>query len=271
MRRPDYIHKHYNPLLQKSLRNALARRIRHDFPRIGGSLIAGVCADMLLEVFSKHVRPRDTIRHGQLLWLGISIDDPPSRDKTTADTELVPVVLDLSTDEDIEARLARQTPRQRLTLKAVRLCEQAHRQGALLSNCDLAEMLGANDSVIAAALAQYERSHNNVVPRRATLHDVGTGVTHKGIICRKRYREGKMTDQIARETHHTSEAVDRYLGQFDRVRHCRQQGFTPDQTAFALKCTVGLVLQYLALDDELTPALDPSPPSGSQSPGRPGG
>ena len=44
------------------------------------------------------------------------------------------------------------------------------------------------------------------------------------IICYKRYVEGKNSDQIARETYHSIEAVDRYLGQFDRIRLCLQQG-----------------------------------------------
>lgn len=47
------------------------------------------------------------------------------------------------------------------------------------------------------------------------------------------------------------EAVDRYLGQFDRVRHCRGEGMSPEQTAFTLNCGVSLVNEYLAIDGEL--------------------
>ena len=89
------------------------------------------------------------------------------------------------------------------------------------------------------------------MPRRATLHDVGTGLTHKRIICWKRYAQGKSPDMVAKETYHTLEAVDRYLGQFDRVRHCRQQGFSAEKTAFTLNCSLGLVNEYLAIDREL--------------------
>ena len=84
-----------------------------------------------------------------------------------------------------------------------------------------------------------------------TLHDVGTGLTHKRIICRKRYLEGEESEQIARETYHSAEAVDRYLGQFDRVRHCRRQGMTPTETAYTLNGSPGLVHEYLHIDDEL--------------------
>lgn len=48
------------------------------------------------------------------------------------------------------------------------------------------------------------------------------------------------------------EAVDRYLGQFDRVRHCRKQGMSVFETAFTLNCGRALVEEYLRIDDELS-------------------
>jgi hypothetical protein len=249
--KPDYVAKHYQPLLQKTLQNALSHAIGEQFPRIGGPRIRQLCAEMILEVVNAHVRPTEHMRHGQTLWMGIARDDPPRKYRRTADTQLVPVVLDLSTPQDVEARLARQSPGERLRAKAVRLCQQAHQQGALLSNCDLAELLGHGDAAVAHQLTEHEQATGQLVPRRATLHDVGTGLTHKRIICLKRYAEGKSPEVVARETYHTLEAVDRYLGQFDRVRHCRQQGLSPQQTAFTLNCGVSLVNEYLAIDREL--------------------
>jgi hypothetical protein len=250
-RQPDSIRKHYAPLLQKNLQNAVSHVIGEQFPRIGGPRLRELCAQMILEVVQAHVRPTEHMRHGQALWMGIALDDPPRRYRRTADTRLVPVVLDLSVPEDIESRLARKSPLARLGMKAVRLCQQAHEQGALLSNCDLAELLGRGDAEIAKVLVAYETKTGKLVPRRATLHDVGTGLTHKRIICWKRYAEGKPADIVAKETYHSLEAVDRYLGQFDRVRHCRQQGMSPEKTAFTLNCGVALVNEYLAIDREL--------------------
>jgi hypothetical protein len=47
------------------------------------------------------------------------------------------------------------------------------------------------------------------------------------------------------------EAVDRYLGQFDRVRCCRRLGMSPEETAYTLACSLGLVHQYLDIDKQL--------------------
>jgi hypothetical protein len=249
--KPDYVRKKFAPLLDKNLENALAHRIGREFPRVGGPRIRSLCARMIMEVLQDHLRPRENLHHGQVLWLGISVDDPPSRGKRTADTDLVPLVLDLSTPQDVRDIIERVPTSERVLKKALRLCHQAHEQGALLSNSDLEELLSKDDSHISALLAAHERRTGTVVPRRATIHDVGSGVTHKRIICWKRYAEGKETERIARETYHSLEAVDRYLGQFDRVRHCVKQGLPPPEIAFTLNMSRGLVEEYLAIDREL--------------------
>ena len=249
--RPDYVRKKYAPLKDKTLRHALAHQIHREFPRIGGRRIRGLCAEMILEVVEQHRRARDSVAHGQVVWMAVRTEAPPRQHQRIADAELVPVVLDLSTVEDVEARLGRQSPKQRLAQKAIRLCHQAYEQGGLLSNCDLAELLSTDDSCISRVLVEHERESEKPVPRRATLHDVGTGVTHKALICRKRYVEGQEPHEVAKATYHSLEAVDRYLGQYDRVRHCRLQGLTASETAQALACSVALVEEYLAIDREL--------------------
>jgi hypothetical protein len=254
--KPDFVRKKFGPLRDKTLRNALAHRIAKEFPRIGGPRICKLCADMILEVIFKHMRSQDHVSHGRILWMAVSVNDPPRHRQKIADTDLVPVLLELSTADDVDQRIERRPVSQRLLRKAIRLCQQAHRQGGLLSNCDLAELLNNHEGRIAVLLAEHERETNTLVPRRATLHAVGTGLTHKRIICWKRFAEGKEPHVVARETYHTLEAVDRYLGQYDRVRHCRLQGLTPEQTAHTLACGLRLVQEYLAIDDLLEKKRD---------------
>jgi len=256
--KPDYVRKKYGPLRDKSLHNVLAHCIHKEFPRIGGPRIRQLCAAMILEVVEKHKRLRDTLSHGQVLWMAVDTNCPPKRHQRIVDTDLIPVVLDLSTPTDIERRIERTTCKERLLRKAIRLSEQAYEQGGLLSNCDLAELLNTQDSRIATILAKHERDTGRIVPRRATLHDVGTGVTHKVIICTSRYVKGKESEQIARDTYHTVEAVDRYLGQYDRVRFCRLQGMSSEDTSRALNCSHNLVLQYLNIDKQLEARNDES-------------
>ena len=193
--KPDFIRKKFGPLRAKTLRNALAHRIVKEFPRIGGPRICKLCADMILEVISKHMHSQEHLTHGQALWMAVSVNNPPAHRQRIADTELVPVLLDLSTAEDVQQRIDRRPTPERLLHKALRLCQQAHQQGGLLSNCDLAELLNTSDTAIARVLTGHEALTNTVVPRRATVHDVGTGLTHKRIICWK-HRRGQGAQRL---------------------------------------------------------------------------
>jgi hypothetical protein len=198
-----------------------------------------------------------------------------ARNKTAENVRLVPVVLELWTVDDVEAQLDRVPASERLLTRCIRLHEQAHEQGALLSNVDLAGMLGVSESRIGSLLAAHEREHQVVIPRRATLHDVGSGVTHKRIICWKRYVDGKSPEVIAHETHHSLTAVDRYLGMFNRVRCCRKEQMPPHEIARVLGCTSASsanistsTLSCLEVSHELHL---PSTQSRGQSSRRPGG
>jgi len=255
----DPLKEAYTPMQAKTLKNAVCHLLATELSHVGGPRICHLTADMLLEVFDQHVQPRDRVRHGQVVWLAYSVNDPPARHKRTADTELVPVVLDLSVAEDVDARIAREPVEKRTLRKLLRLCQQAYEQGGLLSNCDLAELLAYNEKYLSRLLTEHERETDQPVPRRATVHDVGSGLTHKAIVCRKRYLEGKPPEQVARETYHSLEAVDRYLGQYDRVRACRKEGMEPQRIAYTLNCSLGLVLQYLDLDQELSESSEPVP------------
>ena len=239
------------PLLAKTLENSLAHRISKEFPRIGGPRICKLCAEMIMEVVNNHIRSKDYVHHGQIVWTAVNIDNPPARHKKMADTDLITVVLDASTAEDIQSRIDRVPPNQWRLRKAIRMCRQAYEQGGLLNNQDLSEILNVADSLVAQLFSKYERQTKTLIPRRGTIHDAGNSLSHKWIICHKRYVEGKSADQIARETYHCLEAVDRYLGQFDRVRHCLQQGLSTMETAHILNCGVSLVEAYRQIDKEL--------------------
>ena len=247
----SYAKKHFDSQKRRSLGSAIGQRIAEEFPRIGGPRMQQLCAELVMEVIGHHVRPLEQVRHGQVLWAAISRDCPPGHNTYIGQQHLVPVILNLSCPSDIELRLAAKPNSQVLVQRCVRLCEQAYEQGAVLSGTDLGELLSVSVGKVAQMLSAYEQSSGKIVPRRATVHDVGSGMTHKRIICLKRYAEGKSSEQIARETYHSVEAVDRYLGQFDRVRCCLQDGMSVEQIAFILRCTERLVRQYVEIDNEL--------------------
>ena len=204
-----------------------------------------------MEVVNNHIRPRDSVHHGQIVWTAIDVKDRPGWCQKVADTDLVTVVLDASTAEDVQARMDHEHASRWRLRKAIRLCRQTYEQGGLLTTYDLSEILNYTDSMIGKLLKEHELRTKKLIPRRGTIHDAGNALSHKWIICHKRYVEGKSADQIARETYHSLEAVDRYLGQFDRVRHCLQQGMNTTEIAHILNCSISLVQVYEEMDKEL--------------------
>jgi hypothetical protein len=128
--RPDFIRKKFGPLRDKTLHNALAHKIAQEFPRIGGPRICGLCAEMLLDVVCAHMRPQDHVTHGQALWMAVSVNDPPRHRQRIADTDLVPVMLDLSTAEDVHNRRNGADSQAHHLLEAIRRGQGAAHRGA---------------------------------------------------------------------------------------------------------------------------------------------
>src|SRR5262245_25389564 len=112
--RSDPLRRRFGPLREKTLQNALSACIARQFRRIGGPRIRTACVEVLMEVFERHCPPRERVTHGQVVWSAVPVDDPPRRHQRIADTRLVPVVLDLCTEEDIDWLLARAPANERL-------------------------------------------------------------------------------------------------------------------------------------------------------------
>lgn len=73
----------------------------------------------------------------------------------------------------------------------------------------------------------------------------------KKIICEKSFRDKKATPDIARETYHSPNAVDRYLNDFDRVRFCLKNGLSVEEVSFTTQLSKSLVVEYDDLIKEL--------------------
>ncbi len=173
---------------------------------------------------------------GKVTLIAVSADEPAG--KPVVDCEKQSVCLTIHRGPEDDRILQGQGVAGFRQARILDFCQEALSQGALLTREDLAYRVffvstrtitrdlnvlrEINPDVM--ILSKYERQNKTLIPRRGTIHDAGNSLSHKRIICHKRYVEGKSADQIARETYHSLEAVDRYLEQFDRVRHCLQQG-----------------------------------------------
>ena len=110
----DHRRKMYSPLARKTLSSALLSCLAKDFPQLGGPRMLQITAQRILEVVFAHLHVRDAVRHGQVAWTGIALEQRTHWRQRLEQMKLVPLVLDLVTPEDIEAILEREPPRQRL-------------------------------------------------------------------------------------------------------------------------------------------------------------
>ena len=250
----------YDASDRKTFKSVLCHLLHTEFPGIFGPTISRLFADKIDELYERFHPARSRFQSGQVLWTGVAIDDPPSRNKRIEDTRLVPIVLDLVAAQDIhEAQDKVLRSRTRLA-KIIRLFRQAYEQGAVLGHADVSLLLNMNISIISKYVMSYERETGELVPRRGTIHDMGRSVTHKAIICYKSLVEKKPTSQVAQETFHSPEDVEHYVQCFRRIQLCRDKGLSPEEVAQATGHSLALVQEYLDLIEEfrIPPLPDPA-------------
>lgn len=242
---------------RKTFHSCLCHLLQTEFPGTFGPAVTHLFADRIHELHERCHPPLSHVKAGQVLWLAVATDERPSRSKRIEHTRLVPVLLDLVTDKDIEDTA---TPGKRLQTRAakvVRLFRQAHDQGAVLSEADVSLLLHVDPKTISRDVLAHEQSAKQSVPRRGTIHDMGRSVTHKAVICYKRLVEKKSTSEVAQETFHSPEDVERYVQCLRRIQLCNDNGMSPEDIAQATGHSPFLVREYLDLIDQL--ALPPLP------------
>jgi hypothetical protein len=238
----------YRPQTAKTLRQALKSFIHQEFPRLGGPWVIELFVDKLLEVVDKYRFFHGKLTPGQVMWPAVVIDDPPAYRKPISWTRQTPVIVTIVNQDDIRDLRQGGDRYQLLKRKIVRAANDAYTQGGVLSCTDLGLLFQRSHNQVAAIIRQYEAETEEMVPRRGNIHDMGRTVTHKGIICRKAYLEGKVTPQIALETFHSPEAVDNYVLDFARVFFATvQRGMSVDETVFAIQRPRYLVEEYIKL------------------------
>ncbi len=155
------------------------------------------------------------IHYGQLVWLAVPLDEYPQRGKSIAATRMKPVILSFITDDDI-SHIAFGFDSKTLRKKRItRWADEAFDQGALLTQLDLAVLLGVCDTVVSSYVKEIQCS-GTLLPTRGNIHDLSGAITHKREIITL-YLEGYLTPEIASKTNHSKEAVDRYIKDYHRV------------------------------------------------------
>ena len=240
----------YTPQTFKTFAGALFSFFERECPRIGGDrtrqFLVRCVHDMVREFFpgTDHLEP------GQTVWPTVHKDAKGAYGKRIRDTQLTTVVLDLVQARDAADRAAGKKLREMKIEAVARMCRQSYEQDGCMTNAELALLLKISPSTVGKYIGEWELAHNEVLPRRGTIHDMGPTFTHKKIIIHKLFIEQKTVQQTARETYHSLPAIQRYISAFRQVLLCRQKGMSTEEIAYATRKSVRLVEEYEKIMDE---------------------
>lgn len=243
--------KVFGAIQQKTFSNALSNFFRQEVPQIGGDMIIELIVKQIENMIQYYYPKTEHLSMGQMLWFAIDEDEKPSYGKSMSKTKIKPVVLTIVAPSDIQA-LKKGTPRKFLKKQVIaRLYKETKAQTAVLAQSDISIILITSLATVTRLTKEYEKEFNVILPRRGTIHDMGRSVSHKGVICKKRKIDNKSTSQIARETDHTHQAVNRYTTDLERVSFCLKKKLSLNETSFVTKLSDSLVLEYLSLIEQI--------------------
>lgn len=239
-------------LKSKSLESLLLHRFLNHYGYDKGEVTARAIVDDILQLIDEYFLVSsldDDLHHlhyGQLVWMAVPVDERPAKGKSLAETRMMPVVLSFITESDID-HIGHGFDS--LTLRKKRLVRWVHEafdQGALLTQLDLAILLGVCDAVVSKYVNEIQAS-GELLPTRGNLHDLSGAITHKREIITL-YLEGHLTPEIAVKTHHSKEAVDRYIADYHRVELLWKHGITDlDQICRLSRLSARVAQQYVDL------------------------
>ena len=242
----------YSPQKVKCFKNAVANFIKEEFPRFGGPKAIDLFLNELTKIVDWFYPKAENLRPGELPWVGVAKEDRPARGKDMSQTKTRMGILPLIVEDDIIALENGSALKEVTSDRIARVLKYADSScNIALSGAELSLMFSASVATISRYICQYEKEHNVVLPRCGTVHDLGRSISHKVVICRKKYLEAKEPPQIAKETYHTVESVDRYSLAFERIRFCHQRGMAPTEIAFSTQMSISLVKEYLNLSKEI--------------------
>jgi len=240
-------------LKDKNLRQVLLYRFLNHYGYDKGAITAKAIIDDMLELIEEYFlvsTAKDDLHHihcGELVWMAVPVNEYPQRTKTIAATRMKPVVLSFITDEDID-HIAHGFDSTSLRKKRLaRWVDQAFDQGALLTQLDLAMLLGVCDAVVSKYVSEIQKEGNKLLPTRGNIHDLSGAITHKREIITL-YLEGYLTPEIALKTNHSKECVDRYIKDYHKVEILWKHQITDlDQISQLTRLAKRIVHQYVDL------------------------
>ena len=183
------------------------------------------------------------LQPGQMIWTAIDINEPPGKPLKHCKLKRI-IITHINPKEDSEVRRQHGKVAKRQQ-QILRMTTEAKDQQALLTQEDLAELLGTDVRTIRRDILSLQKKDISV-PTRGQQKDIGPGVTHR-VKAISLFLEEKEPLEIARAIKHSLTAVERYIDTFCRVVYCQRKFRNNLKTAMVVGVSLHTVNTYMAL------------------------
>lgn len=240
----------FSPQQYKNFPGALEAFLEHQCPHIGGAMMREVLVHNIYQMVCEFFPETTHLKPGQTPWVTVAKSEKSSYGKSMKQTNLVPVVIDLVGQNDVQDRKNGKRLKEIKKDATARICKSVDKQNGCITQAELAIILKISTATVSKYINEWELEHNQVLPRRGTIHDMGPTLTHKKIIIRKLFIDKLTVQETSRQTNHSHQAIFRYISSFKRVLICYRKGLTEEEVAHALGHSKRLVKQYLNIIEE---------------------
>jgi hypothetical protein len=256
----------YKTVGRRDFRAALEHLLETEFKLVGSHRVIRLISEAVMELHREFYPESRHLEPGTILWATTKAGPGAkvSWGKKTEDYGIQMVTLPLVTKAEIESRMKggpgrdpkdnRRKEFRRDTTTLVRLVKSAAEQGGLLTGAELSVLMNRSLMKVHEYIRTYEQESGDALPLKGYVLDMGSSPTHKGIICRK-FEEGLSPPDIARATGHTLEAVDNYLGTYERIKVLLRKGFDVGTICQVTGKAARTVAQYLVIVEAFHPKL----------------
>jgi biotin operon repressor len=206
-----------------------------------------IIVDKAKEVFALGDHAEGNIlQPGQMIWTAIDFNEPAGKPLKHCKLRRI-TITHIDTKEDADVR-RQYGPRAKRQQQILRMTTEAKDQQALLTQEDLAEILGTDVRTIRRDIYQL-RQQGICVPSRGQQKDIGPGVTHrvKAVLL---FLQDQEPLEIARTIKHSLTAVERYIDTFCRVVYCQRKFSNNLKTALVVGVSMATVNRYLELHSQ---------------------
>jgi len=251
--------------LKRTFRAALFNLLTDGYGLLGSRRVLTLLAEDVQQLVDEFYPPTERLRSGWMVFTGTKASGKKAHPgQSAADHELVtlawPVLLpqdirDMTTWPRGQARA--QARREWLQKRLVRLIEfgAQHEKGpVLLTQADLAAMLGLTTVQVSKLLEQARATTDKPFLTKGYYFDQGMRPTHKAQIIAL-YEAGQDEAEIARITGHAQASVGRYIRHYERMKALLAHGMSVEQTQVILQISPGVVKAYASLVAQYHPDL----------------